>query len=204
MKIYIENYKQIQKPGENNKSAVHRLQPLMLKTALADFPASSGIPDFETLSGSRKESLVLQARTAAGKPYLPSHPGFHYNFSDSGDYLVLAVSLEHEIGVDLQKLTPVRAGVIPMAERFFHPEDLALLRNTKDAEEQLKLFFRIWTIKEAYLKCTGEGLSGGLNRCPVCLAASQIGGLPFLEMAPPKAGYFLTVCESVSISSLPL
>lgn len=204
MKIYIENYKQIQKPGENNKSAIHRLQPLMLKTALADFPASSGIPDFETLSGSRKESLVFQARTAAGKPYLPSHPDFHYNFSDSGDYLVLAVSPKHEIGVDLQKLTPVRAGVISMAERFFHPEDLALLRNAKDAEEQLKLFFRIWTIKEAYLKCTGEGLSGGLNRCPVCLAASQIGGLPFLEMAPPKAGYVLTVCESLTISSLPL
>ena len=204
MRIYIENYKKIQNPGENNKSAIHRLQPLMLKTALADFPASSGIPGFKTLSGSRKESLVLQARTPAGKPYLPSHPGFHYNFSDSGDYLVLAVSPKHEIGVDLQKLTPVRAGVIPMAERFFHPEDLALLRNAKDAEEQLKLFFRIWTIKEAYLKCTGEGLSGGLNRCPVCLAASQIGGLPFLEMAPPKAGYVLTVCESLTISSLPL
>ena len=117
---------------------------------------------------------------------------------------MLAVSPEHEIGVDLQKLTPVHAGVTPMAERFFHPEDLALLRNAKDAEEQLKLFFRIWTIKEAYLKCTGEGLSGGLNRCPVCLAASQIGGLPFLEMAPPKAGYVLTVCESLPISSLPL
>lgn len=194
MKIYIENYKQIQKTGENNKSAIHRLQPLMLKTALADFPIFSGSNGFP----------VLQERTPAGKPYLPSHPGFHYNFSDSGDYLVLAVSPEHEIGVDLQKLTPVRAGVIPMAERFFHPEDLALLRNVKDAEEQLKLFFRIWTIKEAYLKCTGEGLSGGLNRCPVCLAASQIGGLPFLEMAPPKAGYVLTVCESFPISSLPL
>ena len=117
---------------------------------------------------------------------------------------MLAVSPEHEIGVDLQKLTPVRAGVIPMAERFFHSEDLALLRNTKNAKEQLKLFFRIWTIKEACLKCTGEGLSGGLNRCPVCFAASQIGGLPFLEMAPPESGYVLTVCESVPISSLPL
>ena len=42
MKIYIENYKQIQKTGENNKSAIHRLQPLMLKTALADFPIFSG------------------------------------------------------------------------------------------------------------------------------------------------------------------
>lgn len=156
MKIYIENYKQIQKPGENNKSAIHRLQPLMLKTALADFPFFSGSNGFP----------VLQERTPAGKPYLPSHPDFHYNFSDSGDYLVLAVSPKHEIGVDLQKLTPVRAGVISMAERFFHPEDLALLRNAKDAEEQLKLFFRIWTIKEAYLKCTGEGLSGGLNRLP--------------------------------------
>ena len=166
----------------------------MLKTALADFPIFSGSNGFP----------VLQERTPAGKPYLPSHPGFHYNFSDSGDYLVLAVSPEHEIGVDLQKLTPVRAGVIPMAERFFHPEDLALLRNTKDAKEQLKLFFRIWTIKEACLKCTGEGLSGGLNRFPVCFTTSQIGGLPFLEMAPPESGYVLTVCESVPISSLPL
>ncbi len=188
MKIYLKNYHSMQLPDESGKDTVHRLQPLLLQKAWTDlFPEG---PDERRPDPSE----FVQARTPSGKPYLPAHPDFHYNFSDSGEYLVLAVSPDHEIGVDLQKITPVRAGVLRTAERFFHPDDLRLLRNQNDAEEQLALFFRIWTVKEAFLKCTGEGLSGGMNRFPVDFKTSRIGGKAFTELASP-AGYFLTVVE---------
>ena len=184
MKTYLQNYHSMQLPDESRKDTVHRLQPLLLQKAWTGlFPESRPEP-----------SEFVQARTSSGKPFLPAHPGFHYNFSDSGDYLVLAVSPDHEIGVDLQKITPVHAGVLRTAKRFFHPDDLRLLQNQKDAEEQLSLFFRIWTVKEAFVKCTGEGLSGGMNRFPVDFQSCRIGGKAFTELEPP-AGYFLTVVE---------
>ena len=51
-----------------------------------------------------------------GKPYI-SGDNIHYNISHSGDYVVCAVS-NHEIGVDIQKVT---GDHMKLAKRFFHP-----------------------------------------------------------------------------------
>lgn len=185
MNYYIRNYKSIQLPNESDKTTIHRLQTELLQAAFAE--ASGGVL--------LAEEELLPKRTASGKPYLPSHPDFRYNFSDSGDYLVLAVSPDRPIGVDLQKIVPVRSGPLKMAERFFHPAEIRLLSACENAEEQYLLFFRIWTIKEAFLKCTGEGLSGGLSRFPIDFSRQRIGNCRFTELIPPAAGYFLTVCE---------
>ena len=188
MKIYLQNYQSMQLPGECGKDTVHRLQPLLLQKAWTDlFPGS--LPD---------PSEFVQTRTASGKPYLPTHPGFHYNFSDSGGYLVLAVSPDHEIGIDLQKIVPVRTGPLDLAKRFFHPDDLRLLRKEKDPKRRLSLFFRIWTIQEAYVKCTGTGLSGGINHFPADFSSGRIGDKIFMELTPPD-GYFLTAVEQPGI-----
>lgn len=190
MNYYTQNYKLILLPGESDKTAIHRLQPELLQKAWAEYHGGALLPSGELLS----------QRTASGKPYLPAHPDFHYNFSDSGDYLVLAVSPDHPIGVDLQKIIPIRSGPLKMAERFFHPDEIRLLSACKNAEEQYLLFFRIWTIKEAFLKCTGEGLSGGLSRFPIDFSRQRIGDCRFTELVPPEAGYFLTVCEPLQPS----
>ena len=187
MKTYLQNYHSMQLPGESGKDTVHRLQPLLLLKAWAEF--------FPENRESRPDpSEFVQARTVSGKPYLPAHPDFHYNFSDSGEYLALAVSPDREIGADLQKVTPVRTGPLHLAERFFHPDDVQLLRKEEDPQQQLFLFFRIWTVKEAFVKCTGAGLSGGMSRFPADFNTCRIKDKTFTELTPPT-GYFLTVVE---------
>lgn len=46
-----------------------------------------------------------------------------------------------------------------IAERFFYPEEWVFIKSLPD-EEQMKAFFEVWTLKEAYLKAIGTGFSG--------------------------------------------
>lgn len=95
-----------------------------------------------------------------GKPMLPEKMGLYFNLSHSGDYAICAVS-DQEIGADIQKHTRYKE---KLAERFFHPEELAYL---KAAEDRKRSFFDLWCLKESCIKCTGKGLGTGLERFSV-------------------------------------
>lgn len=98
------------------------------------------------------------AYTEGGKPYLPDNPKLHFNLSHSGAYVCCAVSGE-PVGVDIQQITEVKEG---MAERFFTEKDKQRL-SALSGEEKKQLFFRMWSIKESYLKLTGKGIAAGLD-----------------------------------------
>lgn len=95
-----------------------------------------------------------------GKPMLPKEMGLYFNLSHSGDYVLCAVS-DKETGADIQRHGKYQDR---LAERFFHPEELAYL---KEAEDQKKRFYDLWCLKESCIKCTGRGLSTGLERFSV-------------------------------------
>ncbi len=87
-----------------------------------------------------------------GKPYID---GLHFNISHSGEYVVCAFA-DSEVGVDIEKIREYRKRV---AEKF-HPEEIAAIENSEDKDLE---FFKIWTMKEAYLKCLGTGISKDLS-----------------------------------------
>ena len=86
-----------------------------------------------------------------GKPHLSGNMPF--NISHAGDYAVLALS-QHAVGVDLEQIRPIDWRKI--AARFFHPLELTYLEQAENPEAE---FFRIWTLKESYLKAEGTGFS---------------------------------------------
>ena len=90
-----------------------------------------------------------------GKPYLSSPEGVFFNASHSGDYTLLALSSK-EVGVDVQRAKPID---LKVAERFFTPEEYRSIESSENPEES---FFRIWTVKESYLKARGVGLKNQL------------------------------------------
>jgi len=92
-----------------------------------------------------------------GKPYLTEYPQVHFNLSHSGHYVCCAVG-EQETGVDIQEHRSWRKGV---AGRFFTAEDNRLLNSLPD-DRAGELFFRIFSIRESYIKLTGRGISQGL------------------------------------------
>jgi 4'-phosphopantetheinyl transferase len=92
----------------------------------------------------------------AGKP-LVEGARLRFNLSHSGDLALLAVTLDREIGVDLEALRPLRdAGLL--AERHFAPGEIATLGSLPAAARDAA-FLRCWTLKEAYVKGVGGGLS---------------------------------------------
>ncbi|NTU77678.1 MAG: 4'-phosphopantetheinyl transferase superfamily protein [Alphaproteobacteria bacterium] len=90
-------------------------------------------------------------RGRRGKPHLADHTPF--NITHAGDYAVLALSSQ-TVGVDLERFRPLDWQRI--SERFFHPEERDYLAKSSEPEKD---FFRIWTLKESYLKAEGTGFS---------------------------------------------
>jgi hypothetical protein len=136
----------------------------------------------------------------AGKPFLPGS-GHYFNKSDSGAFTAFALSDEGEVGLDLQKILPYKDRYLRLSERFFCPEEKDALLSLKE-EERGDYFFRLWTVKESYLKFTGKGLGGGLDSFGADLGSGRI--LPGRDQDPPAVfrilegpgGYALSVCAS--------
>lgn len=92
-----------------------------------------------------------------GKPYLISNKELSFNISHSGEFIVIAISNEN-IGVDIQEC--IDLDYEDLAIRFFSEQDYNYISNASNIKEK---FFRIWTLKESYLKARGSGLHTPLN-----------------------------------------
>lgn len=90
-----------------------------------------------------------------GKPMLRDHPDLHFSLSHAGDYAMCSIGAQ-EIGNDIER---VRSGKLRVADRFFAEEEKAWLYRADLPEEQESRMFRLWTMKESFLKVTGLGMS---------------------------------------------
>jgi 4'-phosphopantetheinyl transferase len=91
-----------------------------------------------------------------GKPSLAA--SLRFNVSHSGELILVAVALDREVGVDLERIEPSTVDV-RIAEHFFSRREAAELRAVPAAQRP-NAFFARWTRKEAYLKARGDGLAG--------------------------------------------
>lgn len=94
-----------------------------------------------------------------GKPFLPGGPSF--NQSHSGERIMIAVAVSGRLGVDMERVRPVRR-LSALADKKFAADEAARL-SAVPANERVPLFFRIWTRKEAFLKALGFGLAHPLR-----------------------------------------
>ncbi len=106
-------------------------------------------------------SLVFD-KNAHGKPNVTHSQGLQFNLSHSGECMLLGVCLGEELGVDVE-YTARNVDVLPIAERFFHQEEVAAIHAAKPADRQ-DLFYEIWVKKEAFVKAKGRGLSYHLDK----------------------------------------
>lgn len=139
---------------------------LLLKEGLSKLYGISGNPDF--------------TYGPAGKPFLEKYPSIHFNISHCPSCVCCAIS-SSEVGVDVETIQydpELAAGVFNASEQ----ESIEASENP-DIE-----FTRLWTMKESYLKLTGDGLCDDLRNL-LCSA-----GLPiFRTSVSPEGRYVLTV-----------
>lgn len=90
-----------------------------------------------------------------GKPYFKNSKYF-FNTAHSGKYAICVIS-DKEVGIDIEEIKDYKAKV---AERCFTPLENKYIEVTND---KVDLFYRLWTLKESYVKCIGSGLCISLN-----------------------------------------
>lgn len=115
-----------------------------------------------------KEYGVISYRVGemkSGKPYLqecvwkegsgcPQSP-LQFNLSHSGERVMCAIS-SLEVGCDVEKI----AAIEPEAARqVCTKQEYEKLVSCRSRKEQEKMFFRIWTRKESFMKATGLGFT---------------------------------------------
>ena len=98
-----------------------------------------------------------------GKPWLlfPAYEGFEFNLSHSGGLAVVAISLNRELGIDVEQVRPVPDALEIARQQFARAEYADLLSFAGEA--QTAAFYRCWTAKEAFLKGLGTGLERDLG-----------------------------------------
>lgn len=120
-----------------------------------------------TLLGSyaeRPPALLEFVTGPYGKPALPWASGrlrLQFSASRSHGVGVVAVGLEDEVGVDIERIRPFD-DALAIAERMFTAEEQRALQALPEAA-QSAAFFRYWTGKEAMVKSVGRGLSQPLK-----------------------------------------
>jgi 4'-phosphopantetheinyl transferase len=105
-----------------------------------------------------------------GKPFLADSGALQFNQSHSGGALLIAVSREQAIGVDLEIARRPRPA-LDLARRYFTPSEAAALAALPEPIQHAA-FLELWSCKEAVLKAIGQGIGFGLSRLSFALDAA--------------------------------
>jgi len=124
---------------------------VLVKTVLAD---KLGISPHEV-------TLLLHPN---GKPFVQGSKAVYFNLTHSADVIILAVTEEGEIGVDIEQVD--REFEWMRVDSVLDLSEIEWIKENEltDPFSVFQRFFQIWTLKEAYIKCTGEGMSRHLKK----------------------------------------
>lgn len=162
-----EKQKQISKAGH-----------LLAKRLIAEF------------SGNNENTVSIE-KDSFGKPFCPSIDAY-FSISHSGEYIVCAVS-DSQCGIDIQKTAAVSERVM---KRVLSKKEYEAVTEAGGEQTVCERFIRLWTIKEAYLKCTGKGIFGGLDELEFLSAEDDFTayGCCFMKLQAPD-NYLIYYCE---------
>lgn len=90
-------------------------------------------------------------RTETGKPYFPDRPDLHFSVSHSGGLSLCALA-DTPVGADVELVRP-RSPKLP--RYALSHREYAWYEGRGSRWED---FYTLWTLKEARVKCTGEGI----------------------------------------------
>ena len=192
--IYLRRYSEL--PGKDGRLAEHEAGLFLLSAGLKELAGTDLSPE------ELDKTLIL---TEHKKPML-SAPDLSFNISHSHGLAVCAFAPE-PVGADAEIIRPVREN---LARRVLSSAEYDHYANACSSSDEV--FMRFWTLKEAYGKQTGTGLSYPMNQIsftlpenlppedqylklpsPVQELPSPVPGLSFFQWKLPE-GYILSLC----------
>lgn len=161
------------------------------------------------------QALVLE-KNENGKPWIKDHPEFYFNISHAGDYVVLAYG-DVPLGIDIEQ---IRAQNLHVAKRCYTEAEYAYVTGADSEENQVRdipeknhevkigtdmtmpippmdindRFFYLWTMKESYLKLTGDGISVPLNSFEIDPVQKIVVGTSYRYFMLRMDDYWIAVC----------
>lgn len=119
----------------------------------------------------------------------------------------MAMSFGNEVGVDIEACDESRNWKSILDKNFSEAEK-QYIHSSSQKEEQIRRFYQIWTLKEAFIKCQGTALLDSLEQ--VALPVHQIkeqeafswGNLTLLSLKSPKQNYQGALAVRGPISSV--
>jgi 4'-phosphopantetheinyl transferase len=100
-------------------------------------------------------------RNPFGKPALADGDPLRFNLSHTHGLALCAICHDGEIGVDVEFHANSQS-LLDLADHYFSEREVADLNALPEAQRGAA-FFRYWTLKEAFVKARGEGLSMPLD-----------------------------------------
>ena len=124
-----------------------------------------------------------------GKPFIAGHPEIHFSLSHCREAVACAVS-DRPGGIDVESVRRYKEDVVRYAMNEQEQQQIAA------AERPDVAFIRLWTMKEARLKLTGEGITNDLK------SALDGGSWQFTTVERLNKNYIYTLCEEKASSDL--
>jgi 4'-phosphopantetheinyl transferase len=100
-----------------------------------------------------------------GKPALAVPHGLNFNVSHAEDLLLYTFAFGHAIGTDVERVSSL-PDLLALARSMFSAREQRLLASLPDQEKRRE-FFRLWTLREAFGKMRGDGLTDELRNADI-------------------------------------
>ncbi len=122
--------------------------------------------------GQEPENILRYRYGENGKPYLDGMgmEDIYFNLSHSGETAVCAIA-PCEVGCDVER---IRDRGMAVARRFFDAEEYKRIVSLEEEKERQEMFCRFWTLKESFLKVTGQGMRLGMDCFRIILGEEKI------------------------------
>ncbi len=142
IKIYTEEFHLA--AGESKRETEHRKGELLLRKGLKkdygiDYGESDSVP-------------VIKGEH--GKPQLKEYPHIFHNISHTAGLAACAIG-DVPMGIDVEEIRPFSEKIIRKVMSEQEKEQFYKLKE----EERTAFFFKIWTLKESYVKAGGWGIT---------------------------------------------
>lgn len=116
-----------------------------------------------------------------GKPFITDCRDICFSMSHCRNGVACTVS-DRSVGIDIETIRPYSR---ELAERVMNAEEMGVITSSPHPEIE---FIRLWTMKESFLKMTGEGIRSDLKQVPLSSAR-------FTTTINIARGYICTVCD---------
>ncbi|MGF7003522.1 4'-phosphopantetheinyl transferase [Lachnospiraceae bacterium PF1-21] len=139
------------------------------------------MPEFrKSKANAIKPTLKKAQSIGAYALYQKVNTGGNFNLSHSGNYVLCAIGKEAEtiVGCDVEHIRPVPMN---LAKRYFTEKECAFVFAGESEEARLYRFFRLWVLKESYMKATRLGTNLGTKTFEILFNEKN---KPYLNLQP--------------------